>query len=101
MADETRRRKTLKEIVEESPYWDAEELLRNLDEEMARIEHGVGHFVWDYQDRPVGRCPPLLPLTPRFKINESDEKFRVDVQLPDIPEDMIRVKVGKIGRAHV
>src|SRR4030067_2801870 len=97
MADQSRTQKTLKEMVEESPFWNAEDLIRNLDAELDRIEHGIGHMVWDDSNRPVTICLRLLPITPRFRVKESEGKFSIEVDLPNVSEDLVSVKVDKAG----
>jgi len=97
MDEEPRKQKTLKELVEESPFWEAEELMHNLDVEIDRMERGFGHMVWVDSSRPVSICLPLLPITPRFKIKESEGKFGVAVELPNVPEDLMRVNVDRTG----
>jgi HSP20 family molecular chaperone IbpA len=89
--------RTLKEIVEESPFWDAEELISNLDAELDRIEHGIGHMVWTDLHHPVSRCLALLPITPRFRVKESEETLGVAVDLPNVPEELMSVKVDRTG----
>jgi HSP20 family molecular chaperone IbpA len=97
MADEFRKPKTLREIVEESQFWDADDLLRNIDAEFDRLEQGIDHLVWINDVRPVTKRVRPLPITPKFKVNESDDKFNVRVDLPNVPEDLVRIKVDKGG----
>lgn len=84
-------------MVEESKQWDAEDLIRNIDAELERIEAGMGHQVWASDDQPVSRCVRLLPVTPRFKVKEAPDSFDVKVELPGVPEDLVRVRVDSGG----
>ncbi len=97
MAERPRKPRTIKEIVEESPLWDAEELIGNLDAELDRIEQGIGHMLWTDINHPVSRFPPLLPVTPRFRVKESEDRLSVAVDLPNVPEELISVKVERMG----
>ena len=97
MADEFRKPRTLREIVEESQFWDAEDLIRNIDAELERLEHGLSHLIWGNDDKPITKRIRPLPITPKFKVNESDDKFNVKVDLPNVPEDQVKIKVDKGG----
>ncbi len=76
----------MKDIVRESQYWDAEDLLRNLDEEMQRLEQGLSHMVW-----PVTKCLRPLPMTPKIDVNDKENEFTVSVELPNVPQEHMRV----------
>lgn len=95
MDDEFRRHRTLKELVEQSRFWDASDLLRNLDEEMDRLEHGFGHAAWDEANRPVSLCMRPLPTVPRFEISETRDRLTLKVHLPGVPTENLRVDVDK------
>jgi HSP20 family molecular chaperone IbpA len=93
MADSVKRAKPLKDIVRESRYWDAEDLLRNLDEEMERMEQGLCHMAWDQMERPVTRRLRPLPMTPKFEVDERGNEFTISVQLPNVPQENMKVNV--------
>lgn len=90
-----RKHRHLRDIVEESQYWDAEDLLRNLDEEMQRLEQGMGHMIWDTDERLVTRCLRPLPMTPKFSIKESADDFTLEVDLPNVPEEHMHVNLDR------
>ncbi len=95
MADHFRKPKSLRELVDESRFWDASDLLRNFDEEMDRIEHGLGHAAWDSTYRPVSMCMRPLPTVPRFEMSETREKLTLRVYLPGVPPENLHVDVDK------
>ena len=97
MVDYRRKQHRLKELVETSQFWDAEELLRNLDEEMDRLERGLGHMVWDIHGRPVTMCLRPLPVTPKFSLSETDDRLELKVLLPGFEKDSVRLQVDKGG----
>lgn len=82
-------------MVEESRSWDAEDLLRNLDAELDRIERGIGHMVWGSDDKPVTMFLPPLPITPDFNISDTGDQLTLNVVLPNVPEEHMRVNVDK------
>lgn len=82
----------LKDIADLSQFWDAEDLLRNFEQEVARLEQGLGHMVWDTEERRVTAWLSPLPLTPKFEAKESDKDITLKVQLPNVDKD--RIKVG-------
>ena len=90
-----KRTKPLKDIVSESKFWNAEDLLRNLDEEMDRLEQGMEHMIWDIQERAVTRCLRPLPMTPKFGVKEGEKEFALSVDLPDVPQEHMRVNALK------
>lgn len=85
----------MKNIVEMSRYWGADDLLHNLEEELQRLEHGLGHMIWDKESKPVTMCPCLLPMSPRFEISETEDEFSVKVHLPGVREEDIDVNIEK------
>lgn len=93
MVEKARRQHKLKDIVEMSRYWDAEDLLRNLDEEMRRLEQGMGHMIWDLEARPVTRCLNLLPVSPKYETIDSESEFRVKVRLPGVAKEDVNLQV--------
>lgn len=93
MADHARKTRKIQDLVELSRYWHAEDMLRNLQEEMRRMEQGLSHMVWDAQMRRVTQCPNPLPVTPRFETHETDDELMVEVQLGKMPEDNISLRV--------
>lgn len=95
MDEPVRRPRTLKELVEESRFWDVSDLMRNFDEEFHRVELGLGHTVWDSANRPVSLCMRPLPSVPRFEASEGREEFSLRVSLPGVPPENVRVDVDK------
>jgi len=93
MAESEKKHGKLKEIVDKSRYWDVEDLLRNIDHEMQRMEQGLSHTIWDMNNRPVTQCPFPLPATPRFETSETDTEFKLKVRLPDVPKDKIELRI--------
>lgn len=93
MVETNRRQHKLKDIVEMSQYWDAEDLLRNLDEEMQRLEQGMGHMIWDIEAKPVTRCLNPLPVTPKYETTNSEAEFKVRVRLPGVAKEDIDLRV--------
>jgi HSP20 family molecular chaperone IbpA len=95
MVDRANKPRGLKEIVEESRFWDAEDLLRNLDAELARLERGMGHMVWGSDDKPVTRFLRPLPITPEFSVSDTGDELTLKIVLPNVPEEHMRVNVDK------
>lgn len=95
MVDEIRKPKTLRELVEESRFWDASDLMRNFDEEFRRVELGLGHMAWDSMNRPVSICMRPLPTVPRFEVSETKEEFSLKVDLPGVPLENVHVEVDR------
>jgi len=93
MVDPFKKPRTLRELVEESRFWDASDLLRNFDEEMERIEHGLGHTAWDSTSRPVSICLRPLPTVPRFEVSETKEDFSLRVFLPGVSTENMHIDV--------
>lgn len=95
MAEQVKRPRRLKDIVEESQHWKAEDLLRNMDEEMHRLELGFGHIVLDSNDHIVSKCLRQLPAVPRFQTSEDADEFSLRVFLPNVPTDNVHVDIDK------
>ena len=95
MADAVRRSRRLKELVEDSRYWAASDLIRNLDEEMERAEQGFIHMIWGIDDKPVTRMLRPLPIVPKFRTSESEKEISLEVELPNVPEENMRVNVDR------
>jgi HSP20 family molecular chaperone IbpA len=95
MVDSVRRSRKMKDLVEDSRSWDASDLLRNLDDEIERAEQGLIHMIWGRDDRPVTRTLRPLPIAPRFRIQESETELSLEVALPNVPEENMRVEVFK------
>ncbi len=93
MVDAVRKSRKLKDLVEESRHWDASDLIRNLDEEMERVEQGFVHMIWGIDDKPVTRMLRPLPMVPKFRTSESEEEMSLEVDLPNVPEENMRVNV--------
>ena len=95
MVDAVRRSRKLSDLVEDSRYWDASDLIRNLDEEMERAEEGFIHMIWGIDDKPVTRMLRPLPIAPKFRTSESDKEISLKVELPNVPEENMRVNVDR------
>ena len=95
MVDPVWRSRLLKDIVSESRFWDVEDLLRNMDDEMDRLEQGMEHMIWDMHERAITRCLKPLPVTPRFAVTDEDKHFTLSVHLPDVPQENMSVSVYK------
>jgi len=83
----------LKELVEESQFWDVEDLMRNFDREMAQLEQGLGHMIWDVESRCVTAPLSPLPMTPKFKVTEDESELKLEVRLPGISRENLRLNV--------
>ncbi len=97
MAKKDLQGRKISDIVEMSRFWDAEDLLRNFDEEMSNIEQGRGHMIWDFEEHRVTSWAGPLPMTPRFELSETDAEFKLRVFLPEVVRENIRVSVGRNG----
>jgi hypothetical protein len=97
MAKKDLQGRKISEIVEMSRYWDAEDLLRNLDEEMSNLEQGMSHLIWDYEEHRITTWVRPLPVTPRFQLSETDSELRLKVQLPEVVRENIRLNIGTNG----
>ncbi len=95
MAEQVRRPRRLKDIVEESQHWQPEDLLRNVDEEMHMLEMGFGHIVLDSSDHIVSKCLRQLPAVPRFRTSEDAESFSLRVFLPNVSPDNVHIDVDR------
>lgn len=93
MAD--RRKRRVHDIVEQSKYWNAEDLLRNLEDEMRRLEQGLGHVIFDSEGRPVTMCVSPLPMTPKFETKRDGDEFTVKAHLPGVEKDDLRLAVER------
>ncbi len=85
----------MKDIEERSRHWSPEDLIRNLDEEMSRLEQGLCHMIYDHDDNRVSAMIRPLPVTPSFDLKETDEEIRLSVTLPNIPKEKVRLNVEK------
>lgn len=83
------------DIVEMSSLWEAEDMLRNLEEELRRLEQGMNHMVWDSECRLVTLCPCPLPVSPRFQVAETESQFTVSVDLPGVRAEDIEVDADR------
>ncbi len=90
---EPRRTSKVRDLVELSRSWDSEVILRNLEEEMRRMEEGLGHMIWDAEMRRVTQCPSPLPVTPKFESDETEDELRVSVRLPRVDEENINIRI--------
>jgi hypothetical protein len=95
MAEKDLTGKKLREIEELSKHWSPEDLIRNLDEEMSRLEHGFGHMIYDREFHRVSAWLRPLPVTPSFDIKESDIEIVLSVKLPNIRKENIHLSVEK------
>lgn len=85
----------MKEIVDKSRSWDVDDLIRNFDREMAQLERGLGHMVWDVKEHRVTTFLRPLPMTPIFQVFEDEKEFRLKVTLPNVSKEDIRLNVDK------
>jgi HSP20 family molecular chaperone IbpA len=90
-----RRHRHIKEISEESKFWDVDYLIRNLEEEMDRVEHGMSHLVWGPEDRLVTHRMRPMPIIPEHETFTSENEFRVKVNLPNVPRGNIKVNIDR------
>jgi len=95
MVRKTHQSSRVKEIADKSQFWDVDDLIRNFEEEMARLEHGLDHMIWDIQDNRVTPLLRPLPLTPAFDISENEKEIELRVRLPGVSKDSIRLNVAK------
>jgi HSP20 family molecular chaperone IbpA len=89
------RGRKVKDLAEIASHLEAEDLIRNFDEEMSRLEHGLGHMVYDLQENRVTTWLRPLPVTPRFDVDESESEFKLKVTLPNISKENVRLNVDK------
>jgi len=89
------RKRRARDLVEESRFWNAQDMLRNLEEEMERLERGLGHIIFDAEGKPVTRCVSPLPMTPKFEAKDEGETFRLKVNLPGVEKEDIRLFVER------
>lgn len=87
--------KHLKELAERSRFWDVEDLLRNLDLEMERLERGLDHLAWGTDERLLTAPLRPMPVTPRFVDESTSELAYLKVMLPDMPKENVSVSVEK------
>jgi len=87
------RHRKIRDIADMSQFWDVDDLMRNFDEELERVEQGLGHMIWDMDDRMVTMSVRPLPITPRFEIIESEKEYGLKVRLPDVPKENVRLNV--------
>jgi HSP20 family molecular chaperone IbpA len=85
----------VKDIEELSRHWSPEDLMRNLDEEMSRLEHGLGHMIYDHEYRRVSVWLRPLPVTPSFDLKETDSEVTLSVKLPNVSKENVHVNVEK------
>ena len=85
----------LRDIAERSQFWDADDLMRNFDRELAQLEHGLGHMVWDIEEHYVTIHLRPLPITPSFRVSDDGKEFRLIVRLPGVSKDDIRLSIDK------
>jgi HSP20 family molecular chaperone IbpA len=85
----------VKDIVEMSKYWSPEDLIRNLDEEMSRLEQGLCHMIYDHDDHRVSAWLRPLPVTPSFDIVETEDEVRLSVTLRNVSKENVRLNVDK------
>lgn len=95
MDSQNPRDRHLKEMVDRSRFWDAEDLMRNFDREMARLEQGLEHMVWDAGEHRVTTYLRPLPMTPSFKISEGENEFKLTTRLPNISKEDLRLSVDR------
>jgi HSP20 family molecular chaperone IbpA len=92
MADRKRR---IQDLVEDSRYWNTEDLMKNLEDEMHRLEQGLGQVMFDSEGRSITMCVSPLPLTPKFETEEEADTLVVKIHLPSIEKEDIRLYVNR------
>jgi len=97
MVSRTRKPQRIKDIVEDSRHWEAEDLMRNLDDELDRMEKGMSHVIFDFECHSVTRCLRPLPVTPHFRIEESAENFEIRISLPVASKEDVHLNVDGEG----
>lgn len=95
MDDPFRKPRALRELVEESRFWDVSDMIRNFDEEFHRLEMGLGHMAWDSASRPISVCMRPLPVVPRFETSETRDEIRLKVSLPGVPSENVHFDVDR------
>ena len=90
-----RKKRRVQDIVEESRFWAAEDLMKNLEEEMARLEQGLGHVIFDSEGKPITMCVSPLPVTPKFEAEKDEDEFSLKVHLPSVEKKDIRLYVNR------
>lgn len=90
-----RRHRRVQDLVEDSRHWDARDMIRNLEEEMARLEQGLGHMIFDSEGRAITLCPSPLPMTPKFETKEEGDEFGLKVSLPSVEKEDVRLYVTR------
>lgn len=93
MVDPHFRYRRLRDLVDESRLWDAELMLRNAEEELARFEQGLAHLVMASDEKFVTKPVKPMPVTPSFEVEEDETEYVLRVRLPGIPADSISVDV--------
>jgi len=93
MVDHRRRR--VQDLVEESKHWEADDLIRNFEVEMQRLEKGLGHMIFNSEDKPISMCVSPLPLTPKFETKKEMDEFDIKVHLPNVEKEDIRLYVNR------
>jgi len=88
-------KRRVQDLVEESRFWDVNDLIRNLEDEMQRLEQGLGQVIFDVEGRPVTICLSPLPFTPKFEESHEGGVFSLKVHLPDVDKDDIRLFVTR------
>lgn len=95
MVDPYFRYRRLRDLVDESRLWDAELMMRNAEEELARLERGLAHMVLGSDEKFVTKLVRPMPLTPSFDVDEDDMEYRLSVRLPGISSESISVDVDQ------
>lgn len=95
MAKKDLQGRKIREITEMSRYWDAEDMMRNFDEEMVKLERGLGHMIWDLEENMVTSWIGPLPLAPKFEVSENEKEFKLRAVLPNVAKEKIRLNVGR------
>jgi|GEM_PF-1731695 len=90
-----RKKRRVQDLVEESRYWDTRDLIKNLEEEMERLEQGLGHVIFDSEGKPVTMCVSPLPLTPKFETKQEGDEFTLKVRLPGVEKENIHLYVNR------
>lgn len=91
MADRKCVHRHVRSLVDESRLWDAEFLLRNMEEEMDRFERGIAHVLWGPDDRTVTRVMRPLAVAPDFETISDERGYVLRVRLPGVAKENVSV----------
>lgn len=93
MVDPQLRFRRLRDLVDESKFWDAELMVRNAEDELARLEQGLAHLVVGPDEKAITKMLRPMPVTPSFEVEEDEEEYALRVKLPGVPVENMYVDV--------